>query len=349
MTLFSLILLSTACSVVPKHEFSNYRHIFKQVQAIGEEVIIDYAAAKKEQAWLKHQEEVQTTRKNTFNSHQLLISPLSIDDIAIRLKAWKVLRSYNKILNQLIVGEPIETETKNLFNELLNLSLDGLRDAAAKISPFASVLDAIFIEVEKGFKRHKIIKSIERLSPIISSQLIVNMKKDSELFYKVRYGINSHHYQKLRVDISRHIATFITLANLLDRPTQNYQVYPLINTLNRRLEQIATLSTGRGFKPIRLNLNAGKSHRILVVSQLQLLKTQILRLLDQAEKQNRTLEAYSEMLTAYVRLLSQMDLSLKIMQYATKTGTESIKLDKDFETALIKMRQALSYYQKTYP
>ena len=350
ITLFSLIFLLTACSVVPEREFSNYTHIFEQVQAIGEEVIIDYAVAKKEQAWLKHQEEVQAARKDVFNSNQLLISTVAIDDIAIRLKAWKVLGSYNKILSQLIANEPIENETKSLFNQLLRLSIDGLRDAAAKISPFASALDAIFVEVEKGFKRRKIVKSIEKVSSIISSQLIVNMKKDSELFYKVRYGINSHRYQQLRVDISRHIATFIKLANLMDSHTQSYKVYPLVNTLNRRLEQMASSPTGRGFKPIRLNLKAGKNNRVLAVSQLQLLKTQILMLLNQAEQQNRALEAYSEMLTAYVRLLSQMDLSLKIMQHTAKTNeTESIKLDKDFEISLIKMRQALSYYQRTYP
>ncbi len=348
-TLFSLIFFLTACSIVPEREFSNYRHIFEQVQAIGEEVIIDYAAAKKEQAWLKHREEFQAARKDIFESKQLLMSTVAIDDIAIRLKAWKVLGSYNKILTQLIAGKPVEAETKNLFDELLSLSMSGLRDAAAKISPFASVLDAIFVEVQKGFKRRKIVKSIEKVSPIINSQLIVNMKKDSELFYKVRYGINSYYYQQLRVDISRHISAFVKLANLIDPRTQNYEVYPLVNTLNKRLEQIATSPTGRGFKPIRLSLNAGKTKRILVISQLQLLKTQILMLLDQAEQKNRALEAYSEMLTAYVRLLSQMDLSLRIMQHATQiNGTESIKLGEEFEISLIKMRQALLYYQKTY-
>ena len=350
ITIFLLIFLSTACSVVPKREFSNYTHIFEQVQAIGEKVIIDYAAAKKEQAWLKHQEEAQAARKDVFNSNQLLISSVAIDDIVIRLKAWKVLGSYNKILTQLISGEPIKVESKNLLNQLLGLSMDGLRDAAAKLSPFASVLDAIFVEIQKEFKRHKIVKSIEKISPIISSQLIVNMKKDSELFYKVRYGINRYRYQQLRVDISRHIATFIKLANTIDFHTQNYKVYPLVNTLNRRLEQIAVLSTGRGFKPIRLKSKAGKSNSVLAISQLQLLKTQILMLLAQAEQKNRALEAYSEMLTAYVRLLGQMDLSLRIMLYAVKTNdSESIQLGEDFEVSLIKMRQALLYYQRIYP
>ncbi len=349
ITLFSLIFFLTACVTVPKREFSNYNYIFEQAKAMGEKVIIDYAAAKKEQAWLKHQEEVQTARKDVFDSNQLVMPMVSIDDIAIRLKAWKVLGAYNKILTQLIAGEPIKAETGSLLNQLLSLSISGLRDAAAKISPFASVLDAIFVEVQKGFKRRKIVKSIEKVAPIINSQLIVNMKKDSELFYKVRYGINSHRYQQLRVDISRHIATFIKLANLIDARTQNYKVYPLVNTLNRRLGQIATSSTGRGFKPIRLNLKAGKSHSVIIVAQLQLLKTQILMLVAKATQQNRALEAYREMLTAYVRLLSQMDLSLRIMQHAAKTGTASMTLGEDFEIALIKMRQAFIYYQRTYP
>ncbi|MCK4493881.1 MAG: hypothetical protein KAU26_07475, partial [Methylococcales bacterium] len=72
-------------------------------------------------------------------------------------------------------------------------------------------------------------------------------------------------------------------------------------------------------------------------------------LLDEAEQQNVALEAYHEMLTAYIRLLNQMDLYLRVVQQAAISGkSESLVLGKNFEIALIKMRQAFLYYQKTY-
>ncbi len=377
--LIILILLLNACAIVPEHEFSDYRYVFNQVRDVGEKVIIDYALAKKEQAQLKKNNTLQAPRKNTFNSHQLTISNLPVQDVAVRLRAWDVMATYNDALTQLIAGKTLKSKDQTVLNKLLHFSVGSLRDAASSLSPIAAALDAIITEVEKGFKRHHIVTSIENISEIISSKLIVGMKKDSELFYKVRYSINNYHYQKLRVNISRHIKTFITLSNEIEPLEQQQKVNPLVETLNKRLKQIAISSVGRGFDPILLELpkklkpkKRYKRHRSqyrrqkamigkimmakikseksrVVLSQLTVLKTQILMLLDEAEQQNVALEAYHDMLTAYIRLLNQMDLYLRVVQQAAVSGkSEPLELGKNFEIALIKMRQAFLYYQKTY-
>jgi hypothetical protein len=204
------------------------------------------------------------------------------------------------------------------------------------------------------------------------------MKKDSELFYKIRYSINQYYYQKLRVNISRHIRIFRQLANEIEPNEQEKKVLPLVKVLNKRLNQIAMSALGRKFSPIILDkpkplkkisrrsrrkkiyrrkyligkallkkIKAEKSRVVLL--QLSVLKTQILMLLDKAEQQNVALEAYHAMLTAYVRLLNQMDLSLRVMQQAAVSGhSVTMSMEKDFEIALIKMNQAFLYYQKTY-
>ncbi len=342
-----LIFFIISCSVVPKSEFTDYQRVFTQVRQISEDVIIDYAVAKKEQEQLKQRENIQDARKSSFNSKQLLLSNIAVDDIVIRLQAWKIIDAYNKLLTKLIAGEEIEAVKNNLFNHLLSLSVNGLRSAAANLSPSVAALNAILIEVQKAFERHKIIKSIEKISPIIRSKLIATMKIDSELFYRIRYGINNYHYQIIRTNISRHIGVFIKLANSIDS-SQDNDVYALVDTLNERLEQISVSATGRGFKLINLTPRSAKTRDILAIPQLKVLEIQILMLLAQAEQQNLILEAYGDMLTAYVRLLGQMDLRLRLMQQAAiNGGSGSINLDKDFEIALIKMQQAFLYYQKT--
>ncbi|MCK5924746.1 MAG: hypothetical protein KAG10_02520, partial [Methylococcales bacterium] len=339
-----LILLLNACAIVPEREFSNYRYVFSQVRDVGEKVIIDYALAKKEQTQLKKNNTLQAPRKNTFSSHQLTISDLPVQDVAVRLRAWEVMATYNEALTQLIAGKSLKSKDQTVLKKLLHFSVSSLREAAAGLSPIAAALDAIVTQVEKGFKRHQIVASIKNISEIISSQLIVGMKKDSELFYKVRYSINNYHYQKLRVNITHHIKTFITLANEIEPLEQQQKVNPLVETLNKRLKQIAISSVGRGFDPILLELpkklkpkkrykryrsqyrrqkamigkimmakiKSEKSRVVLL--QLTVLKTQILMLLDEAEQQNVALEAYHEMLTAYIRLLNQMDLYLRVVQ-----------------------------------
>ncbi|MCK5872712.1 MAG: hypothetical protein KAG26_07785, partial [Methylococcales bacterium] len=365
------ILGLNACAVVPEREFSDYRYVFKQVRDVGEKVILDYALAKKEQAQLKKNNTLQPPRKNTFNSHQLTISNLPVQDVAVRLRAWGVMANYNEALTQLIAGKTLQSKDQTVFNKLLHFSVDSIRETASGLSPIAAALDAIVTQVEKGLKRHQIVTSIQNISEIISAQLIVGMKKDSELFYKVRYSINNYHYQQLRVNISRHIGVFIQLANEIAPLEQQERVNPLVETLNKRLQQIAVSSTGRGFEPILLDLpenlkkprkryyrrtkyqrqkaliekitmkkiNSEKSRGVLL--QLTVLKTQILMLLDEAEQQNVALEAYHEMLTAYIRLLNQMDLYLRVVQQAAMFGqSEPLELGKNFEIALIKMRQA---------
>ncbi|MCK5728808.1 MAG: hypothetical protein KAH08_06260 [Methylococcales bacterium] len=374
-----LILLLNACAIVPEREFSNYRYVFSQVRDVGEKVIIDYALAKKEQTQLKKNNTLQAPRKNTFSSHQLTISDLPVQDVAVRLRAWEVMATYNEALTQLIAGKSLKSKDQTVLKKLLHFSVSSLREAAAGLSPIAAALDAIVTQVEKGFKRHQIVASIKNISEIISSQLIVGMKKDSELFYKVRYSINNYHYQKLRVNITHHIKTFITLANEIEPLEQQKKVNPLVKTLNERLKQIAVSSSGRGFELIYLDLpetlkkprkrryrrnkyqrqktmitkaimtKVKSEKNRVVISQLTVLKTQILMLLDEAEQINIALEAYHDMLTAYIRLLNQMDLYLRVVQQAAISGqSERLELGNNFEIALIKMRQAFLYYQKTY-
>ena len=374
-----LILLLNACAIVPEREFSNYRYVFSQVRDVGEKVIIDYALAKKEQTQLKKNNTLQAPRKNTFSSHQLTISDLPVQDVAVRLRAWEVMATYNEALTQLIAGKSLKSKDQTVLKKLLHFSVSSLREAAAGLSPIAAALDAIVTQVEKGFKRHQIVAIIKNISEIISSQLIVGMKKDSELFYKVRYSINNYHYQKLRVNITHHIKTFITLANEIEPLEQQKKVNPLVKTLNERLKQIAVSSSGRGFELIYLDLpetlkkprkrryrrnkyqrqktmitkaimtKVKSEKNRVVISQLTVLKTQILMLLDEAEQINIALEAYHDMLTAYIRLLNQMDLYLRVVQQAAISGqSERLELGNNFEIALIKMRQAFLYYQKTY-
>jgi hypothetical protein len=376
--LIATILVLNACGVVPKREFSEYNYVFQQVREVGEKVIIDYALAKKEQAQLKKNQTIQLPRKNTFTSQQLTISQLPVEDVAMRLRAWNVMASYNGALTQLIAGKSLKVTHETLLSKLFYFSMNSIRETAIQLSPIAATLNAIIVEVEKGMKRHNIIKSIKRISTIISSQLIVSMKKDSELFYNIRYSINQYYYQKLRVNISRHIRIFRQLANEIEPNEQEKKVLPLVKVLNKRLNQIAMSALGRKFSPIILDkpkplkkisrrsrrkkiyrrkyligkallkkIKAEKSRVVLL--QLSVLKTQILMLLDKAEQQNVALEAYHAMLTAYVRLLNQMDLSLRVMQQAAVSGhSVTMSMEKDFEIALIKMNQAFLYYQKTY-
>lgn len=345
----SLLFFLTACSI-PTREFSAYNNAFAETQKIGEQIVIDYSVAKKELAVLKRGKDEQAVRKSSFKSNQLLLSKVPIDDVAIRLAAWEVVGSYNKVLSNLIAGKPAqaESESKNILSSLLRLSAKALSTTASKLHPAAAALKAILAEVEKGLERRRIIKSMERISPIISNGLIANMKKDSELFYKVRYGLNNHRYQQLRFDIGRHIKAFVKLANIMSVEARIDTVYPMVKTLNARMEKIAKSSTGRGFKPIKLRPKAGGSNGPIIISQLNTLKMQILILLDQAAQQNQALESYRETLTAYVRLLNQLDLHLKALQQAATDGrSEQIELSNDFNTALIQMRQAHLYYQNS--
>jgi hypothetical protein len=253
-------------------------------------------------------------------------------------------------LVNLMAGNPSKTEdkTKSLLRTIMGFSGNALIGAAADISPAFSALKGIAKQVEKVYEKQKIIAIMTQVSPLISQQFIATLRQDSMLFYQVRYGLNSYHYQQTTTQISRKIAEFIKLAHSVSQASRNKTVIPLINTINDKLATVVRNANGDKFKLIALKAQFGNNDTPQTLAQLNYLKDQVLTLIEQAEQQNKNLDAYRQMLTSYVRMLNELDFQLKIMLYAAQNQqTVEILGDNDFNKTVLRMRQAYLFYENS--
>lgn len=339
----------THCASIPEREFSDYLHTFEQFRKSSEMVLLDYAAAKKEKLALDQQQQgLPYLRQPFFQTNQLVLPEDSIDDVAIRFKALEVVDSYNQTLTNLIAGKPPETEdkTKELLRNIVALSGKAVVSTAANISPAFAALSGIATELGKIYEQHKTLAVLLKVSPIISGQLLADMRKDTALFYRVRYGLNTYHYQQINAKIGRKIADFIKIADSISAENRKKTVLPLIKTLNQNLAMIAQSATGSGFKEIKLTSKTGNNNSDQTVAQLISLKEQILELVEQAKQLDKNLDAYRQMLTVYAYMLNELEFQLKLMQQvAEQQQSVEVLATHDFSKVVLKMRQSYSYYQ----
>lgn len=354
---FSITLVIIAslnsCASISEHEFSDYLQTFEQVRKSSELVLLDYAAAKKEKLALDQQQNgTPYLRQPAFQTDQLVLPEDSIDDVAIRFKAWEIVDSYNQALTNLIAGKPPETEdkTKELLRNIVSLSGKAIASTASNVSPAFAALSGIATELGKIYEQHKTLAVLIEVSPIISSQLLADMRKDTVLFYRVRYGLNNYHYQQINAKIGRKVGDFIKIANSVSNENRNKTVLPLIKTLNQNLAMIAHSTTGARFKEIKLSARLGDNNSAQTIAQLIALKEQILELVEQAKQQDRTLEAYRQMLTVYAYMLNELEFQLKLMQQvAEQQQSVEVLATNDFSKVVLKMRQSYLYYQSNKP
>lgn len=338
-----------SCATIPEREFSDYLETFVEVRKASELVLLDYAAAKKEKLALDQQQNgIPYLRQPAFQTNQLMLPEDSIDDVAIRFKAWEIVDSYNQALINLIAGKPPETKdkTKDLLRNIVGLSGKAVVSAASNVSPAFAALNGIATELGKIYEQDKTLDVLIAVSPIISSQLIADMRKDAAMFYRVRYGLNNYQYQQINSKIARKIADFIKLANSVPRASRNKKVLPIIKTLNDDLAMIAQTPTGARFKEITLNSRFGKNTNPQTIAQLTSLKDQILLLTEQAKQQDKALDAYRQMLTVYAYMLTELEFQLKLtLQVAQQQQSVETLVENNFSKTALRMRQAYLYYQ----
>lgn len=351
----SLLIIAglNSCASIPEREFSDYLRTFEQVRKSSELVLMDYAAAKKEKVALDQQQKgLPYLRRPTFQTNQLVLPEDSIDDVAIRFKAWEIIDSYNQALTNLIAGKPPETEdkTKELLRNIVSVSGKAIVSSASNISPAFAALSGIASELNKIYEQHKTLAVLLKVSPLISSQLLADMRKDSVLFYRVRYGLNTYRYQQINFKIARKVADFIKIADTVSLENRNKSVLPIIKTLNENLAMIAQSTSGAGFKEIKLSSKAGNNTSAQSLAELLSLKEQVLELVEQAKQQDRALDAYRQMLTVYTYMLNELEFQLKLMQQvAEKQQSVEILATNDFSKVVLKMRQSYLYYQSSKP
>ena len=109
-----VVSMLSSCATIPTKEFASYKDAFKSARDSSEQVLVDYAAAKKEEDINKADAAVKELprdiiRPTNFDPVQVASDDFkSVDAIEVRMKAWDVVARYNDALTLLAEGKSVQ-------------------------------------------------------------------------------------------------------------------------------------------------------------------------------------------------------------------------------------------------
>lgn len=343
-----LLLSLGACTAIPTKEFGNYRDAVSKARAAGEDILTDYAAARAENQVLKKK---KNPKPEEPSRPALFVSSISdgesaIDHIAVRFQAWEVVAKYNEALTSLAEGKSIGqvgTAVDGLVHSLSQSPLTELSAVASQITPFLGPLKTLLAEAEQEALRKRFFEALKAGLPLMKNDFISLLKKDSEVMFEVRFGLNDLEYQRIVDKISDAKRNFDNLSSR----------YPLSDDIRQKREEIRVAlarlpkdDSGQPAVNTPSNTSGADSVTPASSSQMESLKNEVLKQVDIALRKNKELFAYRDVLTAYVGLLNKMASSIQYLQEAAETGkSPSVPSDAVLK-AVIELRQTYLTYKE---
>lgn len=344
-------IVAVGCTTIPGKEFATYKDTFAKARSAGETVVLDYGVAVSQFEEIKAKraaaKPVQKKRGEPFNPDAVSRNLAAVDHILVRMKAWDVVARYNDLLTALAEGksaEELAAAVDGLSTSLNAFPLKSIAASAAEVSAFLAPLRALALEAAKESSRRQFIEAVARGAPLIDDKFLQLLRDDVADFYRVRAGLNDLEIAALAETAN---ATSVRLAELMATFQANRDADAAVAALNADIDRLPVLAGGvRLVSPVKVASPRGSAPlsaeaRAQLTSLVQDAKQQ----LDQVAGKDEELNAYRQVLVAYLALLNQLELSLRGLQMAAEQAQPSIPQAADLERAVILLREAYMAYK----
>lgn len=340
-----------ACTTVPTREFATYKDTFAKARAAGETVVLDYGVAVSEFDDIKAKraaaKPVQKKRGEPFDPVAASRNLATVDHVLVRMKAWDVVARYNDLLTALAEGksaDELASAVDGLSASLNAFPLKAIAASAAEVSAYLAPLRALALEAARESSRRQFIEAVGKGAPLINEKFLQLLREDAADFYRVRAGLNDLEIAALAETAN---ASGQRLAELASAFQANRDADAALAAFNADIERLPVLSGGtRLVSPARVASPRGSAPmspeaKAQLASVAQDAKVQ----LGQVAAKDDELNAYRQVLIAYLVLLNQLELSLRGLQLAAEQAQPVIPQGADLERAVILLREAYMAYK----
>lgn len=348
MIIFFLSLIWVfACTTVPIQDYSSYRDAVNQARTAGEEILIDFAAAKSTYESFSNTDGGKeiSSRHNEFNPSKLVAKADVIDDVVVRLKAWETLVQYNTVLEFIIQGKSpneVEAATMGLLDTLSSFPSNTIKDFATDLNPAISLLSTVISLTQQEYDRRKALDSIIKVGPYISTHFISLLKKDVAIFYNVRMGLNDRAYVQQIARTTILVKRYIELSMTVNKESK---VVKLTSAINNTLASIPGKNDGSpALKQIAPLYSGGKISN-LEFEQLQDIAQQIDTSAKKLIALDNELEAYQKTVSAYLDMIDHVDVNLRIFVTKAKSNRTAPPDKAALINSVIRLKKAYRVYQ----
>jgi hypothetical protein len=336
-----------ACTALPVQEFASYKDAFAKARAAGEEVLVDHAADRARNAELSAKAKAAQgakppSRVTPFDPKQIMLAAQAVDHVAVRFQAWAVIARYNDALTGLAEGKSSQAVAgafDGLFASLSDFPMDEIQGLATAISPFLAPLKIIVSEAEKERSRQEFLAVVEKGTPLIKDHFIRFLADETPLLRAVKRGLNSLQYEPLVDDVDREAKRCEDLANA---HTQSEETRTAIKAVNAALLK---LPTDGGASPVQAIVSKPSASATPVTAVAQSVLGECTAAVDaavaRALAKHSELDAYDEVLKAYLTLLGKVSASLTALQQSAEKATRSAPPTRELLGAFITLRQTM--------
>jgi hypothetical protein len=343
-------IVAAGCTTIPGKEFASYKDTFAKARSAGETVVLDYGVAVSQFEEIKARRAAakpeQKRRGAPFDPATEAKKSAPVDHLLVRMQAWDVVARYNDLLTALAEGKPAEdlaAAVDGLSASLNNFPLKAVAASAADVSGYLAPLKALALEAAREHSRRQFVEAVGKGAPLINDKFIVLLREDAADFYRVRAGLNDLEIAALAETAN---ATGVRLGELAASFQASREADAAMAAFNSDVEKLPVLAGGvRLVAPVKVvprgNLPPTPEARAQIAGLAQDGKAQLAKVAAKDDELN----AYRQVLIAYLALLNELERSLRNLQVAAEQAQPAIPSAVELERAVILLREAYMAYQ----
>ena len=343
-------IVAAGCTTIPGKEFASYKDTFAKARSAGETVVLDYGVAVSQFEEIKVRRAAakpeQKRRGAPFDPATEAKKSAPVDHVLVRMQAWDVVARYNDLLTALAEGKPAEdlaAAVDGLSASLNNFPLKAVAASAADVSGYLAPLKALALEAAREHSRRQFVEAVGKGAPLINDKFIVLLREDAADFYRVRAGLNDLEITALAESAN---ATGVRLGELAASFQASREAEAAIAAFNAEADKLPQLTGGvRLVAPVKVAPRGPAAPTPEARAQIGTLSQDGKAQLAKVAAKDDELNAYRQVLIAYLALLNELERSLRNLQVAAEQAQPAIPSTVELERAVILLREAYMAYQ----
>ena len=349
-------MLAGGCTTVPQREYDAYRGAFEETRLQGEQVLADYAAARQLRSNLTMQ---ATFRANPPGNARFLSSRLGLetleastarqpDDIAVRLKAWEIVDSYNNALAAVAAGTATaetESSVNGFLGSLQKFPVKEVANMAADAVPYAKVVSELVAMLQKEIQARRFRQGVlEAREPM--KEFMALLRKDAVLFRNYRVTLLNLRFTEQEIGIFDRADRFRIITS-----SHGWNAADEVNGLAKQVNASRVLSAGvetfATIAPVSETTPAPPTQQQAELIELRTLADAIEREAMLARATVAELSSYHESMRHYVLLIGELERTQAELAQAAAEKTRRLPTLDQLEQVISNARLAHRIYIET--
>ncbi len=353
--LLAACLLLCGCTTVPTAELGEYRAAFGEARTAGERFVIDYGViSERVDESIGAATPADPAARFGFDVGAVERGEGAADAVGVRLQAWEIVDRYNRALVALAEGrseEEVRGALDGLVGSLKQFPIGGVAGLGSAVMPYIGLVQEALQIIDREMAARRFNSAVTLVGPKILG-FVGLLKADASDFYEMRKIYRNRVYSGQTDRISDQLRAMAGLA------ASHGVSYPAGSGATPEQERGAAIIAGLdgairvlpefvgGIPPIRAASSADAPGEPIIDS-IESTRTAVADGVARALAADAELLAYRDAITEYVRLLVDLEQSIRALSVAAADGERSVPSLATVGASVRNLKRAWVEFEKT--